>query len=134
MKKLVIADAGDRCFEIDSLIQKVVAETAAMGYHAVPSSCENGYYVDISRDMGGMDTFLGRWQFSKVKIYHVGSTLYMDVLKRDKIDKIVCFLIGPLFFAIPWILGFIARANRRDIERVVAKIVDDFAVKLRLAE
>lgn len=148
-------------FDIQVLQQKLLQEIRAMDYSADCVDQSTGILVHIEKDIGGMDTFLGRWQKVDMQISIWSKTvqaneqtaetdsksllsdgvakdadrgLQIRFCKRDKADKLICFVIGPLFFAIPWIFGAIARSNRRNIEAVAYRIAADYAKKTYLEQ
>lgn len=147
-------------FDIQVLQQKLLQEIRAMDYTADCVDQSTGILVHIEKDIGGMDTFLGRWQKVDMQISILPKTeqageqsvetasksllstdvngaarnLQIRFCKRDKADKLICFVIGPLFFAIPWIFGAIARSNRRNIEAVAYRIAADYAKKTYLEQ
>ena len=119
--------------DLERLNEKIVSEITAMDYTVCSEPDADGFILTVSRDVGGIDTFLGRWQRSKIKIYCIDGIVHMDIIGRDCIDKTICFIIGPLFLAIPWIFGLIARSNRKNMEQVIYKLVSDHMTKIRLA-
>ena len=142
-------------FDIQVLQQKLLQEIRAMDYTADCVDQSTGILVHIEKDIGGMDTFLGRLQISilpktaqagdqsvetaskslsSTDVNGAARNLQIRFCKRDKADKLICFVIGPLFFAIPWIFGAIARSNRRNIEAVAYRIAADYAKKTYLEQ
>lgn len=135
-KKSLTAPLGGHPARLDLLKEKILSEISAMDYRITTESCEDGFIIDISKDIGGIDTALGRWQHSQIKIIKIfgyNDAIHMDIIKHAYADKIICALIGPLFFGIPWIFGLIATANRKNIEKVICKLITDHATKNRLS-
>ena len=62
-------------FDTKALAERASREMSAMGYDVKLEKTEKGFRVAYEKDIGGMDTFLGRWQNSVAEIENSGGDL-----------------------------------------------------------
>ena len=130
MQNKYIYEALPENFKLENLVPKIRSEIESMGYSVTLQKKEDGETVFyIEKNIAPMEIFLGRWQKLRATLAEKGSVLTLKFDKKDKIDKIVCFTTGTLFFFIPYIFCFLAIGNRNDIQWVFEKTVDDFIIK-----
>ena len=116
-------------FNMSDLTEKIRYELTSMDY-SVTVNCENTkaeFWVE--KDITPMDMFLGRWQKFRATLTRKESNLTLEFDNKNIADKIVCYVIGIFFFFIPYLFCFIANGNRKEIQKVFEKIVDNYIIK-----
>ena len=100
-------------FDTKALAERASREMSAMGYDVKLEKTEKGFRVAYEKDIGGMDTFLGRWQNSVAEIENSGGDLKVSFHGHRVADKLIAFVLGGFFYRGLKISGF------RDIVRYV---------------
>ncbi|PWM45930.1 MAG: hypothetical protein DBX47_03710 [Clostridiales bacterium] len=118
-------------FDIKALAEKIRVEITSMNYSVTVNSENGKIEFWLEKDVAPMEMFLGRWQKLRGTLVQNGSRLTLLFDRKNIADKLVCYVIGIFFFFIPYIFCFVANGNRKDIQNVFVKIVDDYIIKRR---
>lgn len=120
--------------DVEKIAERAFSEMSAMGYDGGIGENEKGYFVLFFKDMGGIDTFLGRCQRSVIQFEVTEGNLFLTAGKHSKLDKILAFILGPLFWGFPWIFALIARSNRKRAEEIALNVIETYIKKTRPEE
>lgn len=110
-------------FDTKVLAERASREMSAMGYDVKLEKTEKGFRVAYEKDIGGMDTFLGRWQNSVAEIENSGGDLKVSFHGHRVADKLIAFVLGGFFWGFPWLFEGIAVHNRRRSEQIFLNVV-----------
>lgn len=113
-------------FDTQALAERTKSEMAAMGYEATVEKTEKGYRVAYEKDIGGLDTALGRWQNSVAEIENTDGKLTVSFHGHKVADKLTAFVLGGFFWGIPWVFELLAIHNRKHSEQVFLNVVSVF--------
>ena len=113
-------------FDTKALAERALVEITAMGYEATHEKAEKGYRIANQKDIGGLDTALGRWQNSVAEIEKEGSALTVSFHGHKIADKLIAFFLGGFFWGLPWIFEAVALHNRKHSEQVFLNTVSVF--------
>ena len=113
-------------FDTKALAERALVEITAMGYEATLEKADKGYRIAYQKDIGGLDTALGRWQNSVAEIEKEGSALTVSFHGHKIADKLIAFFLGGFFWGLPWIFEAVALHNRKHSEQVFLNTVSVF--------
>lgn len=113
-------------FDTKALAERALTEITAMGYEATLEKAEKGYRIAYQKDIGGLDTALGRWQNSVAEIEKDGRKLTVSFCGHKITDKLIAFFLGGFFWGLPWIFEAVALHNRKHSEQVFLNTVSVF--------
>jgi len=113
-------------FDTKALAERALVEITAMGYGAALEKSERGYRIAYQKDIGGLDTALGRWQNSVADIEKDGGKLTVSFHGHKIADKLIAFFLGGFFWGLPWIFEAVALHNRKHSEQVFLNTVSVF--------